>query len=82
MCQNNFYLGKESIAGALMFSGTLQGTAALTSMVAGISLCSYYRQVTGPEFLPQLDTLSVHITIKQIGTRILCSMLSLVLVSS
>ena len=46
-----------SMAVVHMSQGTLQGAAASAALVAGVSLVVTSQQVTGPEFLLQLDTI-------------------------
>ena len=59
-----------------MSLGTLWDAAASIALAAGVSL------ITWPEFLLQLDTIFLHISLLQMSTSILGSMLSWALVSS
>ena len=56
--------------------GNLQDAVMSGAFVSGIFWCPSCRQVTGPEFLPQFDTMFQLTSLLQIYTRIAYSMLS------
>ena len=97
-CETSFFLGNKrqhmavcdkiisswvrkvlSMAKTHMSLGTVCGAA---TFVAGVSLLSILLAGDWARVSTQLDTISQHISLLQIGTRILCRLLSWALVSS
>ena len=70
-----------STAKSVVF-GHSQDAMAPAALVAGVSLVTILQAGEGTEFLFPLGTIFKHISLLQIGSRILCCMLSWTLVSS